>query len=145
MMTTMTMTLMSTTMNPLFNEQTGRTGEDVSADTIMAVVSEMLIGTPGVARPVGKQSKGVRAVIKETAIDVDIYFIAEFGRPIPEIAHRIQREVKTYINTEYPDYRLSSVNLRVEGIRFNQDSVLYRNEAIASLDSDLALPGGTDG
>ena len=80
-----------------------------------------------------KPVKSVRVIIKETAVTVNIHIIIDFGKSIPEITRRIQNEVKALLQREYADYLLTAVNVWVDGVRFNQDAVRYREEAIKAL------------
>ena len=138
------MTATTTKMTTKNESQPKRLSGSSTADTIATVISTLLMETAGVARLVGRQSKGVRVLIKDDSIQVNIRFIADFGKPIPEIARLIQNQAKDIVANEFKDYRLTSVNVWVEGIRFNQDSSLYRTAAVSSLSTSLAYHGGPD-
>jgi len=80
-----------------------------------------------------KTVKSVRAIMKDSTVIVNIHMNIDFGKSIPEITRRIQSEVKTFLHHEYPDYALTAVNVWVDGVRFNQDAVRYREEALKTI------------
>ena len=94
--------------------------EKKTAETISAKVSDLVLQAAGVARLPGKaqtrQKKGIKAVVKDKRVTVNIHIVVDFGRPIPEIARLIQGEVKNLMKKEFPDQLLQGVNIWVDGI-----------------------------
>ena len=113
------------------------------AKSMAGWISGLVIQTSGADRIVGtdygqqngenKTVKGVRVVIKDTSVRVNVHIAVVFGKTIPEIARQIQKETSRLFDQVFPDYQLKSINVYVDSIVFNQDSVLYRKQAIESL------------
>ena len=83
-----------------------------------------------------KAAKGVRVTFKDSSVLANIHVFVDFGKSIPEIARHIQNEAKTLLQSAFPDRQLAAVHIWVDGVRFDRDSVRYREEAIASLEED---------
>jgi|GEM_PF-7000825 len=105
------------------------------ADGVAEKVSRLVLDVDGVYRLSGKAPpglskkqkerrprKGVRVAVKENTILINIQIIVRFGRPIPDIARRIQNKTRDFISSEYRDYQLVAVNVRVDGVEFDQGS-----------------------
>ena len=79
----------------------------------------------------GRQpASGIRITMKEDKVRVDVHIVAVFGLAIPEIARRIQKDTKELFEREFPKYVLSAVNVRVDGVRFDQNSAEYREQSL---------------
>lgn len=63
-----------------------------------------------------KLSKGVRVVVTNRNVRVDIALIVEYGYSIPAACHQVQTKVKTAIET-MTGLSCSDVNIRIAGIR----------------------------
>ena len=119
------------------------------ASEIAGILSGFVMGIAGVYRISGmsesgqkkknkkKIAKGIRVTIKERFISVNLHVAVHFGKPIPEIARLIQNEVKMLIDRDYPGYRLQVINIYVNSVRFDHESFVYREEAVAALGSGM--------
>ena len=124
--------------------------EEEQRKKVAAILTErigvLILATPGVVRlsrsvmsgmsnknKTRKPAKGIRITIKDNAIRVNIHIVVRFGESIPVIARQIQNEAKILIQRDFPDFDLSGINIRVDGVRFDEVSVSYRNEAIRLL------------
>ena len=122
------------------------------AESLADSIAGLVLRVPGVNKLSGRLStgfskkakakaqakrprKGVRVTIREKTIYVSIQIMVDFGKSIPDIARQIQKETKEFIDKEYTDYQLSSVNIRVDGFQFSQDSIKYRDQAIKALEA----------
>ncbi len=117
------------------NEQASRVPDAIAADMIAKIVIALVLDTPGVARLTGsrrsrreddegraksaKFSKSVRIVIKNDILSINMRIITAFGRPIPEIARKIQNDTKSRVEKEFPYLNLAAVNVWVDGVSFD--------------------------
>jgi len=118
--------------NPIKDEQQGNVMKMVTA-----MIKELVLSTDGVDRLYGwvvagakQPASGIRVSIKDEVVLVNIHIVVCFGKSIPEIARQIQNVATVYFQREIPDYRLSAVNVWVDGIRFNEDSYKYRKQTV---------------
>ncbi|MDR0469270.1 MAG: Asp23/Gls24 family envelope stress response protein [Peptococcaceae bacterium] len=109
--------------------------------SITGMVKGIVLNTDGVVRLYGwvvagakQPASGVRISIKDEAALVDIHIVVGFGKSIPEIARQIQNEVTISFHREFSDYHLTAVNVWVDGIRFNDESFEYREQAVEALE-----------
>ncbi len=112
-------------------------GGRIGVLVLQAAGVEKLSGSAiaGLGEKVGvkKPAKGVRVVLKEDAALVDIHIVTTFGKPIPEIARYIQKEIKNLFNEEFSSYHLTAVNVWVDSVNFSEEAIKYRDQAIALL------------
>ena len=83
-------------------------------------MSAGLVG--GIAEMLGKKnlSKGVKAVVGEREAAIDVYIIVEFGVRIPDIALRVQENVKRAIES-MTGLEVIEVNIHVQGVGFTNN------------------------
>ena len=88
--------------------------------TGVAGMSAGLVG--GIAEMLGKKnlSKGVKAVVGEREAAIDVYIIVEFGVRIPDIALRVQENVKRAIES-MTGLEVIEVNIHVQGVGFTHN------------------------
>jgi uncharacterized alkaline shock family protein YloU len=116
-----------------------------TAYAVALALSDLLRDTSGVYRISGsgkqnadkknrqdKPAKGVRVSWKDNALLVNLHVAVAFGAPLPEIARQIQNEAKELILRRFPGHSLSAVNISVSSVRFDQESLRYREEAVAA-------------
>lgn len=86
----------------------------------VAGMSGGLVG--GFAEMLGKKnlSKGVKVEVGEKEAAVDLYIIVEYGIRIPDVALRVQENVKKAIES-MTGLDVVEVNVHVQGVGFNQD------------------------
>ena len=77
----------------------------------------------GIAEMLGKKNlaKGVKVEVGEREAAVDLYLIVEYGVRIPDIALRVQENVKRGIES-MTGLDVIEVNVHIQGVGFNQDS-----------------------
>jgi uncharacterized alkaline shock family protein YloU len=83
----------------------------------VAGMSAGLVG--GIAEMLGKKnlSKGVKVEVGEREAAVDLYIIAEYGVRIPDVALRVQENVKRAIES-MTGLEVVEVNIHVQGVGF---------------------------
>lgn len=105
------------------------------ADEVVAIVAGMaatevsgvagmsagLVG--GIAEMLGKKSlaKGVKVEVGEREAAVDLYIIVEYGVRIPDVALRVQENVKRGIES-MTGLDVVEVNVHVQGVGFTQEN-----------------------
>lgn len=75
----------------------------------------------GMGELIGRKnlSKGIKVEVGQEEVAVDIAIIAEYGRPITQVAEQIQSSVKKAIET-MTGLKVVEVNVAVQGIRFKE-------------------------
>jgi len=88
--------------------------------TGVAGMSAGLVG--GIAEMLGKKnlSKGVKVEVGEREAAVDLYIIVEYGVRIPDVALRVQENVKRAIES-MTGLDVVEVNIHIQGVGFGQD------------------------
>ncbi|QDR80806.1 Asp23/Gls24 family envelope stress response protein [Sporomusa termitida] len=88
--------------------------------TGVAGMSAGLVG--GIAEMLGKKnlSKGVKVEVGEREAAVDLYIIVEYGVRIPDVALRVQENVKRGIES-MTGLDVVEVNIHVQGVGFALD------------------------
>ncbi|HWR39397.1 MAG TPA: Asp23/Gls24 family envelope stress response protein [Patescibacteria group bacterium] len=87
----------------------------------VAGMSGGLVG--GIAEMLGKKnlSKGVKVEVGEKEAAVDLYIIVEYGVRIPDVALRVQENVKRAIES-MTGLDVVEVNIHVQGVGFAPES-----------------------
>jgi len=87
----------------------------------VAGMSAGLVG--GIAEMLGKKNlaKGVKVEVGEREAAVDLYIIVEYGVRIPDIALRVQENVKRGIES-MTGLDVVEVNVHVQGVGFHQEA-----------------------
>jgi uncharacterized alkaline shock family protein YloU len=80
-----------------------------------------------------KPVRAIRVALKDNTVSVDVHIVVVFGKPIPETARHIQREIKNLFNREFSFYHLRAVNVWADDVTFGEDAVKYRDQAIEQL------------
>ncbi|WP_122628930.1 Asp23/Gls24 family envelope stress response protein [Lucifera butyrica] len=86
----------------------------------VAGMSAGLVG--GIAEMLGKKnlSKGVKVEVGEREAAVDLYIIVEYGVRIPDVALRVQENVKRGIES-MTGLDVVEVNIHVQGVGFGSE------------------------
>jgi uncharacterized alkaline shock family protein YloU len=73
----------------------------------------------GIAEMLGRKnlSKGVKVEVGETEAAVDIFVIVDFGVRIPDVAFKIQENVKKAVET-MTGLKAIEINVHVQGVAF---------------------------
>ncbi|SHM51535.1 Uncharacterized conserved protein YloU, alkaline shock protein (Asp23) family [Caldanaerovirga acetigignens] len=77
----------------------------------------------GIAEMLGRKnlSKGVKVQVGEKEVVADIYIIVNYGVRIPEVAWKVQENVKKAIEN-MTGLAVTEVNIHVQGVNFGQQS-----------------------
>jgi uncharacterized alkaline shock family protein YloU len=88
----------------------------------VAGMSGSVVG--GISEMFGKKSlnKGVRVEVGERQAAVDLYVVIEYGVRIPEVAQRVQENVKRAVES-MTGLEVVEVNIHVQGVSFHQEPV----------------------
>lgn len=86
----------------------------------VAGMSGGLVG--GIAEMLGKKnlSKGVKVEVGEREAAIDLYIIVEYGVRIPDVALRVQENVKRAIES-MTGLDVVEINIHVQGVGFSQE------------------------
>lgn len=86
----------------------------------VAGMSAGLVG--GIAEMLGKKNlaKGVKVEVGEREAAVDLYIIVEFGVRIPDVALKVQENVKRAIES-MTGLDVVEVNIHIQGVGFSQE------------------------
>ncbi|MHB1611766.1 MAG: Asp23/Gls24 family envelope stress response protein [Sulfobacillus sp.] len=73
----------------------------------------------GLSEMLGKKdpTKGVKLEIKDNQVGLDLYLIVRFGKKIPEVASRVQEQVKIQVEN-MTGLHVTHVNIHVQGVSF---------------------------
>jgi len=84
----------------------------------------------GIAEILGKKSlsKGVKVEVKEKIANIDLYIIVEYGTKIPDVAWKIQENVKKTIET-MSGIIVNEVNIHVQGVSFPKETTENEEKA----------------
>lgn len=76
----------------------------------------------GIAEMLGRKnlSKGVKVEVGEREAAVDLFLIVSYGVTIPEVAYKVQNNVKKAI-VSMTGLEVVEVNVHVQGVQFPQD------------------------
>ena len=76
----------------------------------------------GISEMLGKRnlSKGVRVEVGERQAAVDLHIVVEYGTRIPEVAQKVQENVKRAVES-MTGLEVVEVNIHVQGVAFPQD------------------------
>lgn len=87
----------------------------------IAGMSAGLVG--GIAEMLGKKNlaKGVKVEVGEKEAAIDLFVIVEYGSRIPDVALRVQENVKRAIET-MTGLRVVEVNIHVQGVGFQSEA-----------------------
>ncbi|MFD1066212.1 Asp23/Gls24 family envelope stress response protein [Oceanobacillus locisalsi] len=79
----------------------------------------------GVAEKFGRKShgKGVRVELIDNGAIIDIYVILQFGKSIPELASKLQANIKQNIQT-MTSIQVEEVNVHVAGIQMDNQEIV---------------------
>ncbi|HZW83690.1 MAG TPA: Asp23/Gls24 family envelope stress response protein [Candidatus Deferrimicrobium sp.] len=124
------------------NQSSSELGNIRIADEVVAVIAglaatevEGVAGMSGglaggIVEMLGRKnlSKGVKVEVGEKETAVDLYIIVEFGAKIPEVAFRIQENVKRAIES-MTGLAVVETNVHVQGVDFKPIPELKEEES----------------
>lgn len=65
-------------------------------------------------------SKGVKVILNEEEVTIDLFILVEYGMVIPEISWKIQENVKSTVEN-MTGLQVTQVNVHIEGINFKKE------------------------
>jgi uncharacterized alkaline shock family protein YloU len=82
----------------------------------------------GLSEMLGKRdpTKGVKLDVKDNLVGFDLYLVVQFGIKIPEVASRVQEQVKIQVEN-MTGLHVTQVNIHVQGVSFATSSQLPGN------------------
>ena len=106
------------------------------ADDVVAIIAglattevEGVVGMSGgiaggIANMLGKRNlaKGVKVVIADNQVGVDIFVVVKFGARIPDVAWKIQEKCKNAIES-MTGLAVTKINVHVQGVSFETAKV----------------------
>lgn len=112
-------------------ENTVRIADDV-VGVIAGIAAMEVDGVAGMSggfaaevgeRVTGKKNlaKGVRVQVGEKEVAVDLYIVVEYGVRIPEVAQKVQENVKRAVES-MTGLDAVEINIHVQGVSFHTDS-----------------------
>lgn len=95
----------------------------LAATEVQGVVGMSSGVVGGIAEMLGRKnmSKGVKVEVGEKEAAVDIYVVMEYGTRIPDVAARIQENIKKAIEN-MTGLTVVEVNVNVQGVAFSNDA-----------------------
>lgn len=96
----------------------------ISASEIEGVASMSGSITGNITEILGKKnlSKGVKVVVEEDEVFIDVFVMIEYGVVIPDVSWKIQENVKTTIET-MTGLNVAQVNVHIQGIIFKKEKI----------------------
>ncbi len=121
-----------------------RISNDV-VSTIAGIATEEIDGVAcmyssfagGIAEKLGAKkspSRGVRVEMENNSVKIDLYLVVEYGAKVPELAWKVQENVKNNVET-MTGMSVEKVNIHIEGISFEKhlaDSAMAEVEVIGT-------------
>ena len=100
----------------------------IAAAEIDGVVAMSGSLTGNITEILGKKnlSKGVKVEVNEDEVYIDLFLFIEYGAIIPDIAWKIQENVKNTVET-MTGLKVTEVNVHVQGISFKKEKVEDNN------------------
>ncbi|EPZ60143.1 asp23 family protein [[Clostridium] sordellii ATCC 9714] len=74
------------------------------------------------------KNNGVKIQIEEDEVVLDVMIIIDYGISIPDIAFKVQENVKNTVET-MTGLKVSQVNIHVQGINFKKKKLIRRNQS----------------
>jgi uncharacterized alkaline shock family protein YloU len=102
-----------------------KTAEDVEgvyklSGGVADEVSKML----GKKRP----TNGVKVEVGEKECSIEVYLVIEYGYPVPEVAHNVQKAIIKYV-TELTGLKVVEVNVYIQDIKIKSEVQPTEEEA----------------
>jgi uncharacterized alkaline shock family protein YloU len=98
----------------------GRTeGASYGRNVVRSIIALAAKEIGGVASLHGK---GIRAEVHGKNIKVDVYVDIEYGYSVPDVAFRIQENIKRGVET-MTEYKISTVNVNILSVHFPRDEI----------------------
>ncbi|SHJ65524.1 Asp23/Gls24 family envelope stress response protein [Tepidibacter formicigenes] len=101
----------------------------IAAAEIEGVASMSGSITGNITEILGKKnlSKGVKVVVNEEDVFIDLFLLIEYGVVIPDVAWKIQENVKNTVET-MTGLKVVEVNVHIQGITFKKEKIEENNQ-----------------
>ncbi|OPJ56944.1 Asp23/Gls24 family envelope stress response protein [Alkalithermobacter paradoxus] len=85
--------------------------------------------TGNITEILGKKnlSKGVKVVVNEDEVFIDLFVLIEYGFVIPDVAWKIQENIKNTVET-MAGLKVSEVNVHIQGVNFKKEKTEENNQ-----------------
>ena len=109
----------------------GQSGQIKIANEVLSIISgtaalevEGVVASQSVYDAAGRFarrnfSRGVKIVVRDDAITVDLSVIVKFGHQIPKVSEEVQKRVKTALETMV-GMTIKEVNVNIVGVHFDK-------------------------
>lgn len=95
----------------------------IAASSITGVSCMYTSFVDGLSKRLGAKkssSQGVKVIMTNNEVSIDLYIVVDYGIKIPELAWNIQESVKTNVE-KMTGLSVDKVNIHIEGISFPKD------------------------
>ena len=92
----------------------------ISNDVVATIAGLAALEVEGVETNTTLKNNGVKIQIEEEEVSLDVMVMIDYGVSIPEIALKIQENVKNTVET-MAGLKVSQVNIHVQGISFKKE------------------------
>jgi uncharacterized alkaline shock family protein YloU len=97
----------------------------ISADVIATIAGLAAVEIEGVVTTTSLTDKllknnGVKVVLEEDEVTLDIMMIVDYGVSIPDVAFKVQENIKNTVET-MTGLKVSQVNIHVQGISIKKE------------------------
>ncbi|KXZ39638.1 Uncharacterized conserved protein YloU, alkaline shock protein (Asp23) family [Alkalithermobacter thermoalcaliphilus JW-YL-7 = DSM 7308] len=85
--------------------------------------------TENITEILGKKnlSKGVKVIVNEDEVFIDLFVLIEYGFVIPDVAWKIQENIKNTVET-MTGLKVSEVNVHIQGVSFKKEKIEENNQ-----------------
>lgn len=103
----------------------------IAAKSVDGVAGMLNSLTGGFAEFLGKKnsSKGVKVVIDDTNVKIDMFVVVEYGVKIPDVAWEIQEKTKSEVEA-MTGLTVTSVNVNIEGVNVTKKEAEAEKAAV---------------
>ncbi|SHH08834.1 Asp23/Gls24 family envelope stress response protein [Tepidibacter thalassicus] len=100
----------------------------IAASEIEGVAAMSGSITGNITEILGKKnlSKGVKVVVNEEDVFIDLFLLIEYGVVIPDVSWKIQENVKNTVET-MTGLKVAEVNVHIQGISFKKEKIEENN------------------
>ena len=67
--------------------------------------------------------RGIRLEVYGKTINCDIYVVTEYGYSVPDVAYRVQENIKRGVET-MTEYKVETININVLGVHFPNEEII---------------------
>ena len=75
--------------------------------------------------------RGIRLEVYGKTINCDVFIVMEYGYSVPDVAYRVQENIKRGIET-MTEYRMDTINISVLGVHFPNEEAIEETPRVNS-------------